>query len=129
MYKLESVQHHLLRFLAFKNVSNMAFHDHSYHNISSPFLIHSVASVHRYFDIIYSFKIEKGLLISPDLSALFLRCNCGYLLWDGRSFLERQSRSNFQIHTAGCRLIREWNELPLELRQCPNLLPFKFLAK
>ena len=107
----------------------MAVYDHNYKEISNSFLVHSVMSVHRYFDIVVSFKVVNGFLLSPELSSLFHRCEVAYPLREGRWFQERQSRTNFYFNSAGCRLIRLWNALPSQLRDCSDLGVLKCLAR
>ena len=127
--KLESLQHNLLRFLAFKKGMPMAVYDHDYSSISEVFFVHSIVSVHRYFDLVYAFKVVNGLLCSPDLLACFQRREVDYPLRVFREFHERQSRSNSHFHSAGSRLVRLWNELPVDARECVELRIFKLIAR
>ena len=109
----------------------MSIYDHDYSLISRNLSVSSVMSIHKYFDLVYSFKIVNGLLLSPELQDYFRRRDLAYSLRESRQsrFLEGHSRTNFHFFSAGCRLVRSWNDLPLELQECVDLGSFKFLAK
>ena len=83
----------------------MSIYYRNYSLVSHNLSVSSIMSIRKYFDLVYSFQIVKGLLLSPELQGHLKRADFVYSLRESRQFLEGHSRTNFYFFSAGCRLI------------------------
>ena len=125
MKKLESFQHRLLKYLAFKSGTPMSFIDHDYSRLASEFNLPSILSLHAKNDHLFLKKINLNLINSADVKNLFEVRNINYWLRYPRELAEQSSPRNYVFHSSVNRLTRNWNKLPLNVRTAGNLAYYK----
>lgn len=95
--------------------------DHNYHGISVEFNIPTIKSVHDQLDVVWMWRIQNGLVKSPDLCDLFKPRNIPFNLRNPTPF-STQSRSGkgYRRDDEHCsavpRLALAWSSLPQKLR-------------
>lgn len=127
--QIEQVQHRFLRYCAFKLGRPMRYDNHNYDWIMYALNIPSVESVHRYNDVVFTFKILRGLIAVSELRTLFTQRDLSYNLRAARILRESNSDTHFSFLTPVNRLRRLWNALPSNVQSIDSLLSFKQSAR
>ncbi|OXU30910.1 hypothetical protein TSAR_009256 [Trichomalopsis sarcophagae] len=109
--KLESVQHRIIRYLAYKNNSLMSRLKHDYTELSLFFNLPTITSLHHYHDCLLSIKVLRDFITSEVIKAKFCVGELAYMLRNHQPLQEESSSSNFGLFST-IRLRRSWNILP-----------------
>lgn len=125
--ELESVQHKLFRYIAFKMGRRMSVVDHDYHELALSLQLESIKSLHVYHDIYFIKKVQLGLISCDSICNLFIERVNLYNLRVFRMYNERSSTRDYIFYSSVPRLRRKWNKIavPAGLSNVNNLSQFK----
>ena len=125
--ELESVQHRLLRYVAFKMGNSMSYDDHNYSDIAALIKLESLKSLHVYHDIYFVKKVQLKLVNCDDTFKLFVKRNISYDLRVTREFSEDKTIYDYIYYSTVPRLRRRWNKIlvPSDISNVNNLTKFK----
>lgn len=126
---LESVQHKLLRYLAFKTGHPMRRDDHNYTPLYNRFHIPSISSIHRYHDHVLSYKLFHNSLTTPDITNIFVERSIGFSLRQYRQYREYDLSPSESDLTILNRIRRTWNTTDTTARDLPLHLFKKHIRK
>jgi len=126
--KLESVQHKFMRKLSYKMGSPMRFDHHDYTEIATKYNLSSLKSLHVYY-IFFIKKVKSSFVNLDEVCDLFMSRILPYDIRQLNELEQKFSSKNFVINSASFKLRREWNGLPIEIRNIVKLSGFKFTLK
>ncbi|OXU18400.1 hypothetical protein TSAR_016795, partial [Trichomalopsis sarcophagae] len=113
--RLKSVQHRIIRYLAFKNNHLMSRLEHDYTKLSKFFNLPTIMSLHHYHECLLSFKVLYDYVSCNAITAKFSIRELDYS-FRNRPLQEESSLSNFGFFSTITRLRRSWNILPRSVR-------------
>ncbi|OXU20777.1 hypothetical protein TSAR_014348 [Trichomalopsis sarcophagae] len=123
--RLESVQHLIIRYLAFKCNRTMSRFEHDYTDLAQFFNLPTIMSLHHYHDCLLSFKVLHDFVTCDAIKLKFRNRELVYSLRYHRPLCEESSSSNFGFFSTVNKLGRSWNVLPLSLTEVFVLSGFK----
>ena len=122
---LERVQHRLVRLLALKSGCPMPYVDHDYSPLMSRFNLLPLQLMHKYHDLLFTYKVLHGYTLSREVSDLFTMRTPQYQLRVFNVILEDTHGSSFTFNSPVPRLRRSWNSLPVTTQHATSIRRFK----
>ena len=113
---LNGIVKKFLRYISYKSGSPMSYDDHNYSEISAKFGIHTVESLHKYYDLCFITDSIKSMLANPESSTFFKSREVNYDFRVFRPIIEETQRVDYTYEAPIHRMRRLWNKLSEEER-------------